>query len=121
MLEDEKYINKDAVMLQAVRMLVYGCVWIALIFFTSVSGCVMYSDSVEAEQTKAETEQIKEQAKITKIKIDAVSALIGKGVNPIAARCAIMGYTIAVSNVSGVINPCAQFLNTDGKQGEELR
>jgi len=114
MLEDIKYLNKDAINLQIARMLVWGLVWIVFIFFTSVSGCVMYSNSVETEQTKAETEQIKEEAKTAKMKVDAISALIDKGINPIAARCAIVGYQPRASD------PCIIYA-IEKQRGEELK
>lgn len=119
MKEDEKYINKDAMNLQVVRLVIWGLVWVALIFFTTVSGCVMYGDSVEADQTRAETEQIIEQAKIAKMKVDAIKDLIAKGTNPLTARCAIMGYTVMVQ-YGQVINPCLRFLESDNK-GEQLK
>lgn len=120
MLDDGKYLSKDETNLRIAKILVLGLIGIVLIFFTSTSGCVMYLNSVEAEQTRAETEQIREEAKTTKMKVDAISALIDKGTNPIAARCAINGYTITISN-GQVVNPCLRFLNTDNRQGEELK
>lgn len=98
MLEDEKYLNKDETNLRIARLLVWGALGVFLIFFTSVSGCVMYSNSVEAEQTRAKTERLGEKRKIRKDELDAISALIDKGTNPIAARCAIMGYYSRASN-----------------------
>lgn len=120
MLEDEKYLNKDATNLQLAKLLVWVVLGVTLIFFTSTAGCVMYLNSVDAEQTRADTEQIKEESKIEKMKVDAISELINKGTNPIAARCAINGYTITVSQ-GLVVNPCLRFLNIDDNQGEELR
>ena len=121
---DEKYLaiekEKNAAQLRIAKILVWGFVAIAFILFTSVSGCVMYVNSVEADQTRAETEQIKERSKIEKEKVDAISGLINKGINPIAARCAIKGYTITIQ-MGAVHNPCTQFLNKDGKRGEELQ
>lgn len=116
MLEDAKYMNGDEANVRIARMVVWAILGIFLIFFTTTSGCVMYINSVSAEQTQAETEQIKERGKVAKIKSDAISALIGRGTNPIAARCAIHGYTIMIAN-GQVVNPCLQFLNN----GDELK
>ena len=112
---DEKYLNpraKDEIQMQMVRMVMWTIFGVFFILILSISGCTMYSNSVEAEQIRATTEQIKEQTKIRKEKNDAIIELVEKGVNPIAARCAIMGYTLSTY----ISNPCSSFVNTNDKQ-----
>ena len=61
------------------------------VFFGSISGCVMYSETFEAEQTRAKVGVIQAQTQIAREQNEAIIKLIEKGTNPIAARCAILG------------------------------
>ena len=73
--------------------IVAWCIFgIFAVLSTSIAGCTMYSNSVEAEQIKANTEH---QRIINEADIgvnEAILQLINKGINPIAARCAIKGF-----------------------------
>ena len=121
MQEDEKYLTEDsaekkedAIMVRAVRMVVWGVVGVVLIFFSATSGCVMYKSQFTAANTAANTEYLRAQNEVEVAQNEAIIKLIEKGTNPIAARCAIIGK-------EGNSDLCAVFVTIDDKQGDELR
>jgi len=90
MKETKEYLDSEGV---RVGRIAAWCIFgIVFVFFSSISGCVMYKNSVEAEQTKAKAELTKAQNQITVDQNRAIQELIEMDVNPIAARCAIMGF-----------------------------
>ena len=90
MKETKEYLDSESIRLG--RIAAWCIFGIVAMFFSTVSGCTAYSNSVEAEQTRAEAEKIKAQNEITIEQNRAIQGLIEMNVNPIAARCAIMGF-----------------------------
>ena len=82
----------DSTITRVTKILAWAGVFVVLIFFTAISGCTIYSNSVEAEQTLADTEFAKENKNIIDSKNKAILDLVSKGVNPMLARCSIMGW-----------------------------
>lgn len=87
---DTEYL--DTTITRVVKILAWAVVFIVLIFFTTVTGCTIYSNSVEAEQTLANAEFAKENKHILDQKNKAIIDLVNQGVNPMLARCTIIGW-----------------------------
>lgn len=122
MQEDNKYLKKieDVTQTRIVKIVMWGLIGIIFVVISSISSCVMYSNSVEEDQIKARTEQIKEEAKIKEAQSAAIIKLIENGTDPIVARCAIVGYPIITNGIISY-NPCARTKGPTEIHGEPIR
>lgn len=67
--------------------------------FILFAGCTMHSNTFDADRAKGEAVKIKARAELEKaesrieeLRLEALERLIDKGINPIAARCAVKGW-----------------------------
>lgn len=103
MKETKEYLDSENV---RIGRIVAWCIFgIVFVFFSSISGCVMYKNSVEADQTRADVEKIRAENQITIEQNLTIQKLIEMNVNPIAARCAIIGFEST--------DLCGAFLESD--------
>lgn len=90
MKETKEYLDSENV---RIGRIVAWCIFgIIFVFFSTISGCATFSNYVEADQIRAEAEKIKAENQITIGQNKAIRELIEMDINPIAARCAIMGF-----------------------------
>ena len=70
--------------------------WVAIIlvsFFVVTGSCSMHSNSYDADRINAEAKLVEAQSAIKKEQHAAIERLIGSGVDPLKARCAVLGTT----------------------------
>ena len=79
---------------------IYTVTSIIVTLFLVFGGCTMHSNTFDAERLKgqAEIERAKTESSVAASKarmeeIKAIERLVAAGTHPIAARCAIKGYT----------------------------
>lgn len=79
---------------------IYTGTVIVLTLFTIFGGCSMHSNTFDGERLKgqAEIQRAKTEASVAESntrleEIKAIERLINSGTNPIAARCAVKGWT----------------------------
>ena len=84
---------------QIAKIAIYCATTFLVVLFLSFVGCSMHSNSLDGERNKTEAIKIEAQAKLEEAqsqtelkKIESIKELINKGVNPLAARCAVEGY-----------------------------
>ena len=65
---------------------------VALVMITSVTGCYMHDNQMEAVNTAAQGAYLKIETEQDEKRGELLKNLISKGVNPVAARCAILGW-----------------------------
>ena len=73
----------------------FTCIALAIAFTVFVSGIAAYNihaNVYESQNTAAETELVRARMELGSEQNEAIQALIGDGINPIAARCAIVGW-----------------------------
>jgi len=82
------------------RLMVYAVASVLVIIMLSIVSCTMHSNAYEPELEAAMTEQVIAEAEVAKIRVQAeadklktLKELIDSGVNPVAARCAITGWS----------------------------
>jgi hypothetical protein len=82
------------------KPIMYTCATVFVTIMLVFGGCTMHSNTFDAERLKgqAEIERSKTEASIARSnaqleEIQAIERLVTSGVNPIAARCAVMGWT----------------------------
>jgi len=78
-----------------IRLAMYAVATVVIIFFLTVGGCTMHGHAYEAEVEAEVTKQIEAKAIADQMRIKALKDLIDSGVNPIAAHCAIEGWSNA--------------------------
>ena len=76
-----------------IQLVIYAVATVIIVFFLTVSGCTMHSHAYGPELAKEETAQIQAKALSDQQRIKALKELIDTGVNPVAARCAVYGYS----------------------------
>ena len=90
MKETKEYLDSENV---RIGRIVAWCIFgIVFVFFSSISGCVIHNNSVKADKIRATAEKIKAENQITIDQNKAIQELIEMNINPIAARCAIVGF-----------------------------
>lgn len=73
----------------------FACIAIAVIFtvlVSSIAGYNIHSTAYESENLAVEIKLVQAQMKLGSEQNEAIQALISGGLNPIAARCAIVGW-----------------------------
>ncbi len=75
------------------RQLMYTIGAVVIVFFLTVSSCSMHSNAYEPDVEAEYTKQIQAKAVAEQHRIKALKELIDSGVNPVAARCAIQGWS----------------------------
>lgn len=75
-----------------------------IVFMCSLVAYNIHANVYESQNIAAETELVQAQMKLGSEQNEAIQALIVNGVNPIAARCAIVGW------VRGSVTLCASFV-----------
>lgn len=70
-----------------------------LSLFILFAGCTMHSNTFDADRAKGEAVKIRARAELEKaesrieeLRLEALERLINKGINPVAARCAVKGW-----------------------------
>ncbi len=74
------------------KTVVIGIVCVLFVGITGVTSCSMYGDQMEAVNKKASTEYLKVEMDQQKAQNASIQTLVEKGTNPVAARCAIIGW-----------------------------
>lgn len=81
------------------------------VFVGSIAAYNIHANVYKSQNIAAETELVQARMKLGSEQNEAVQTLIGDGLNPIAARCAIVGW-IGASETS----LCASFVRDSDRQ-----
>jgi len=83
-----------------IKMAIYAATGFLVLVILSMTTCTMHSNAYEADVVREETGQVIAQTEVSKLKLKqaemetmAIKALVDRGVHPLAARCAISGYS----------------------------
>jgi hypothetical protein len=78
----------------------YTAATVICIIIMTFAGCSMHSNTYDGERLKGEaeiqravTERAKAEAEARKEETLAIERLVGTGINPVAARCAVKGWS----------------------------
>lgn len=92
----------------------FACIALAAAFSVFVGAVAAYNihaNVVESQNVSAEVELVRAQAELETKQNESIQKLIDDGVNPIAARCAIVGWRF-----TGQATLCAFFGKDDNSQ-----
>ncbi len=82
-----------------------------IVFVGSIAAYNIHANVYKSQNTAAETELVQARMKLESEQNEAIQTLIGDGVNPIAARCAIVGWVRESST-----SLCASFVRDGNRQ-----
>lgn len=94
-----------------VKFTAMACAVAFIVFVGSIAVYNIHANVYESQNTAAETELVQARMKLGSEQNEAIQALIGSGTNPIAARCAIVGWVRA----SGT-SLCASFVRDNSQR-----
>ena len=82
-----------------IRLAMYIVSGTLLSLFILFAGCTMHSNTYDADRARGEAVKIKARVELEKAesiieekRLEALERLIDKGINPVAARCAVKGW-----------------------------